>query len=62
MFIRLTRLDGRQIAVAEEAIDYVEPLEVPSELKTALYIRGEAIPVREDFETVMRLLEPDPDF
>lgn len=62
MFIRLTRLDGRQIAVAEEAIDYVEPLEVPSELKTALYIRGDSVRVRETFEEVLKLLEPDPEF
>lgn len=64
MFIRLHRLNGDEIAVAEEAIDWVEPHEnkVEPELHTDLFIRGVAYSVRETYEEVMRLLEPDPDF
>ena len=64
MFIRLHRLNGDEIAVAEEAIDWVEPHEnkVEPGLKTDLYIHGVAYSVRETFQEVMHLLEPDPDF
>lgn len=61
MFIRVTTLGGKIVAVAEEAIDWIEPRkEEPA--TTDLHIRGDRISVRETFEQVMAKLEPDPDF